>query len=132
MPVSAARRPLRGVCGLGLAPADPRIWPGHNSRTDRHADAHLSASPNRGHRPAEPVAHQWRAHDEAEGRNWLQTIRHSRPALLARWQRGRQFNARYHTKIESQKRQSDGLRSRDRYRRKLLRAFVRRLRSGAV
>ena len=63
-------------------------------------------------------------------------LRRWRPALLAHLQLGQPFTNGYiegcHTKITSQKRQSNGFRNRDRHRRKMLLASVRRSRSHRV
>ena len=65
--------------------------------------------------------------DHAEGYAWAQTIKRWRPAILARWDLGREctngFIEGCHTKIKALKRLSYGFRNRDRYRRKMLLGF---------
>ena len=66
--------------------------------------------------------------DHAEGYAWAQTIKRWRPAILARWELGREFPHGFiegcHTKIKAPDRLSYGFRNRDRYRRKMLLGFL--------
>ncbi len=121
------RRPHPAAALATIQATDPALGALHRLKEDGRQ---LLPAPDRATAAAQ--LSRWLIHAEAcnhaEGYAWAQTIQRWRPAILARWERGREFPHGFiegcHTQIKAPDRLRYGFRNRDRYRRKMRRGFL--------
>ncbi len=121
------RRPDQAAALATIPATDPALGALHRLKEDWRQ---LLQAPDR--TTAAAQLSRWLIHaeacDHAEGYAWAQTMKRWRPAILARWELGREFPHGFiegcHTKIKAPDRLRYGFRNRDRYRRKMLLGFL--------
>ncbi len=121
------RRPHQAEALATIPATDPALGALHRLKEDGRQ---LLPAPDRATAAAQ--LSRWLIHaeacDHAEESAWAQTIQRWWPAMLARWERGREFPHGFieggHAKIKAPDRLRYGFRNRDRYRWKMRRGFL--------